>query len=95
VDIIRAMESIQEGTETLEAYSLGYYVLQKQKPLSEKNVQKEKGNVQIKCCVYCLNIHYLIHPYWVQIFSLVLYFKIQSFGPIWIMSMSTMQSAIL
>lgn len=51
VDIIRAMESIQEGTETLGACSLGYYVLQKQKSWSEKKVQKEKGNVQIKCCV--------------------------------------------
>jgi len=46
VDIIRAMEIIQEGNETLDACSLGYYVLQKQKPLSEKNVQKEKGNVK-------------------------------------------------
>jgi len=40
VDIIRAMEVKQEGTETLGAHSLGYYILQMQKPLFEKMCKK-------------------------------------------------------
>lgn len=52
MDIIRAKNSIHEGTENFGTHSLGYYVLQKQKPLFEKNVQKEKAKQ---------NVHFIIN----------------------------------
>jgi len=59
VDNIRAMESIQEGTETLGAHSLGCYVLQRQKPLFEKVCKKRKD--MYKSNVVCNVFHSLFN----------------------------------
>ena len=59
MDIIRAMETIQEGTETLGAHSLDYYVLQKQKQLFEKMCKKRRN--MYKSNVACNVFHSLFN----------------------------------